>query len=103
LTMPSDDWVCPLRPPVAVAVAVNRGLILSIKISRSFAHKSGGLEHGSASVPESDAAFALRLIWAAPSAMWQHRRGETIYRGGIRTGSRSEVFSRRSSARRKDS
>src|SRR5262249_30491640 len=32
-TRPSSDSVCPLRPPVAVAVAVNSGLIVSIVVS----------------------------------------------------------------------
>ena len=32
VTMPSLDSVCPLRPPVAVAVAVKSGLILSMHL-----------------------------------------------------------------------
>src|SRR5262249_6731222 len=34
LTMPSSDSVRPLRPPIAVAVAVKSGLILSMASSR---------------------------------------------------------------------
>src|SRR5262249_6191440 len=32
-TIPSSDSVCPLRPPVAVAVAVNSGLIVSMFVT----------------------------------------------------------------------
>src|ERR1700716_3330684 len=41
LTIPSLDSVWPLRPPVAVAVAVNSGLILSIVVSPEWPRRDG--------------------------------------------------------------